>query len=555
MLQRGKDRYLRAAAGGAGKGLQARGRAGGVRGHRALVQLVPLHGAVARHHQGHSRRVADAVIVSVVGRILDHTAVLIPVHVLGGLADREGGVPLADQHPVLLRGSFHHKGDAVLRRQIAELLPAVRAHLPGHIRPVGHALLESGLEIGPLPRLRRFIRRIAGEFRRIIRDHAPRLRHRRAILVGHDAPVEPPVIGLFKEGAEILRVVAVGNVRIGSSAVLAHLPLVVEISPLRRHAEYRKGSDDDGDIAVLVHARLQGDVRLFVAVGILWLQGNARSHPDGINGHRPQNGRAHPAVVLPCLHHGSHLHARHVGGDLRLIGAAFPKDGGYLVPRFSVLAGLPKIFHRDPLGERGVDYLKLRRLSGHIARRRPQLRLIHVDGGLVGVGLLGRVPVDFAVVVCHHSPIDIAVLLLGHAGNGVVIADPALITVAASDLLKILSAVGAQEPQHRGHILVLHVRGRLVLNGRQGQSLALPSHHSPAAAYIQVRPLRKHIGAEPQRQTVLVLVFVGILHPQPQHPVAPIQPEAEQPLVVLPPMKQPRPQIHRVIFARLRHDL
>ncbi len=202
-----------------------------------------------------------------------------------------------------------------------------------------------------------------------------------------------------------------------------------------------------------------------------------------------------------------------------------------------------------------MDYLKLRRLSDHIARRRPKLRLIHVDGGLVGVGLRGSAPGVFCVYICHHSPIDIAVLLLGHAGDGVVIADPTHFAVAVSDLLKVLPAVGAQEPQHRGHILVLHVRGRLVLNGRQGQSLVLPGHHSPAAAHIQVRPLRKHIGAEPQRQTVLVLVFVGILHPQPQHPVAPIQPEAEQPLVVLPPMKQPRPQIHRVIFARLRHDL
>ncbi len=200
-----------------------------------------------------------------------------------------------------------------------------------------------------------------------------------------------------------------------------------------------------------------------------------------------------------------------------------------------------------------MDYLKLRRLSDHIARRRPKLRLIHVDGGLVGVGLRGSAPGVFCVYICHHSPIDIAVLLLGHAGDGVVIADPTHFAVAVSDLLKVLPAVGAQEPQHRGHILVLHVRGRLVLNGRQGQPLALPSHHSPAAAHIQVRPLRKHIGAEPQRQAVLVLVFVGIIHPQPQHPVAPIQPEVDQPFVVLSPVKQPRIQAHRVIFARLRH--
>ena len=68
-----------------------------------------------------------------------------------------------------------------------------------------------------------------------------------------------------------------------------------------------------------------------------------------------------------------------------------------------------------------------------------------------------------------------------------------------------------------------------------------------------MRPLRKHIGAEPQRQTVLVLVFVGIVHPQSQHSVAPIKPKVNQPLVVLPTVKQPRPQVHRVVFACLRN--
>ena len=200
-----------------------------------------------------------------------------------------------------------------------------------------------------------------------------------------------------------------------------------------------------------------------------------------------------------------------------------------------------------------MNHLKLRCLSGHIALRRPQLRLIHIDGGVIGVGLHGSAPNILAVSVCHLSPIDVAVLLLCHVGDGVVIVDPTHIAVAVSDLPEGLPAVGAQEPQHLLHILVLHIRGRLVLNGRQGQPLALPSHHSLVAAHIQVRSLRKHIGAEPQRQAVLVFVFVGIVHPQPQHPVAPIQPKIEQPLVVLPPVKQPRPQAHRVVFVRPRH--
>ena len=492
VTERRKHTHIDVAAGGAGKDFAASVRAVCFSCYRAFVEFVTAGGTAVRHRQGGVPGTAQTVIIFVIGLVFDDTAVHVSAHILRHVADRQGGVPM--NLSVYTFGI--HIDRAVLCRHVGHGL-AVLADLPNDIGAVGKPLRDVNAKnrVGVLGH--RQILWVAGG-RRIQRSGGCDIGDDRTEVIVHDTAVLPgrtrsDLVPAFGSGFVFAR-----QIFKGSAVVLTSLPPVMQILPVRFHRETIIGINGDRYFIrigreVVIELLLQPVNHAF---GLL---GNDGQSSDRINGDRVGSALRQLLVVCIDTVNDTDLPAFHGIGD----GCRFIHGGGAVLYRFPVLAvvaaQLPAVPEGNAVKGCAVGHLQACRLTIDIAIRLLQLHHIHIQGGVIVIG----VPIPlYDITIADLAPVDVSVLrrsdLRDHVfkANGI-----RRIAVARSrplrrlHKLKVLAAVLADIPLDPGDKGLLQVGGIAAGKGRQHHIVARLGNENAVLLQSKGRTRRKGIGS------------------------------------------------------------